>query len=182
MDLTFLMRIEYPLCLLLGLLVKLADMQISRKVSKSIPNLDYTLAILYGAVGGYLLSASPVFATVGLAIISSVLIAGKITHSVHQMGVAAVLIIAGLLGVHPVLLAPFMILLMAIGVDIHLARKEKEAKAIPTEPLRKLFTIGIVKDIAALFLTIAYSEPEYFVSMMLFDVGYITVKHFAKKK
>lgn len=165
------MLFEYFLCILAGALTKTADAQVDELIFRKFERFEYALAVLYGLIAGYFLSYGPVFATVALATIVGVLLAGKIDHRAHQAGVATAFISALALGPKPIDWAAFALLLAAAYADEKVSDSaDAQGKTGRIERWMSSQRLGM--DAMAIFIALLWRQPDYALAVILFDAGY----------
>lgn len=170
---------EYLLWLAFGALVKIADAQVDERIWRWFAKSEYFTAIAYGVVGGFLLSFDPVFATAALAIILSVLLAGKAEHRAHQAALAVIFAVIALRGLPEVAWMPLSILVAAGVLDERMADKAK-AGTVRNWLANGFFSHRLGMDAAAVGVALLWQQPAFAFSVLLFDAGYQTVSYLAK--
>lgn len=162
---------EYGLWLLLGLIVKITDSQVDEKIFRPLPKISFVLAIAYGVVAGILLSFNPLFATVALAILVAVLLAGKIDDSSHQLGIATAIAVAATGGLKEISVGPFLFIVAASYFDEKLS-DAADAGRIRHRLADWFFSHRLGTDAAAIILSIVTGNAGYAAAILLFDFGY----------
>ena len=145
--------------------------------------LKYGSGLSYGIAGGYLLSVSPVFSALALAIVAGVLVAGKIDDRNHQLGIAAMLVS----GIYFGFVVPdmfLMLFLLALGIADEYLNDAIDRRKKASRPL-KLFEMvlgsRVVLPLGALGVSIATGNYALFLAVAAFDIGY-KISGFAVEK
>ncbi len=142
--------------------------------------MQYVTAVAYGALSGYLLSASAEFSTVFLAVAIGVLLGKKIDKPSHQYAFAAIFASIALFGVK----APNLTLLalfVAFGALDEFASDYADSHEKLNKALRWFFSRRILLDLAALGVSFALGNYAYFFAIISFDVGYQLMSWIASK-
>jgi len=160
----------YAAALLSGFLAKLADAQVDEQLWFG-RNAAYATAIAYGALGGFLTTLSPQFATVFWAILVAVLVTGKIDSKEHQLAVSAFIVAALMLGTRTPDAAIFLFLVSAAALDEKL-NDLADYDALKSGAVKKLARYRILLDIAALIISAISRDASYILAVLSFDIGY----------
>ncbi len=163
-----------------GALTKIADAQVDERIWRWFAGAEYLTAIAYGAAGGFLLSSDPVSATAALAIIASVLLAGKAEHSAHQTALAVIFAVIALRGLPEVAWMPLSILVAAGVLDERMADKAK-AGAVRNRIAGWFFSHRLTMDVAAVGTALLWQQPAFALAVILFDAGYQAVSYCAQE-
>jgi len=160
--------LPYVLALVAGILVKVVDWLDDDRKSKG--PVKYALAIVYGAIIGYLISVAP-FSALFLAAVVAQVFARKIDTVAHQLGVLASAIAIAFFG-FPALDVPlFAFFLVFAFLD--------EADYIGR--MRPLVEYRPFLKIAALAPAV-WRRWDYFAAIIAFDVGYEVYRLLKKDK
>ncbi len=170
------MAFEFVLSFANGLLVKLTDAQVDEKIFSLFSKMQYATAISYGVISGYLLSASPEFATVFLAVAIGVLLGKKIDKPAHQYAFAALFgAIATLAALGNGIKAPnlpLLALFVAAGAFDEFASDFADARQNLNKAIKWFFSKRLILDLAALGVSLATGQWAYFFAIISFDAGY----------
>ncbi|MDP2974207.1 MAG: hypothetical protein Q8N60_04090 [Candidatus Diapherotrites archaeon] len=173
-----------------GLAAKLTDDLVDKKPHFG-RKIKYFTAVAYGLLAGYLISSSAEFATLFLAVIAAVLLAGKIDDAAHFLAIIAIAAMVVLLGLPGIIPAFFVFFLAFAFLDEALpdiaAKKfgrskkkqvarqkifgEGEKQAFGQKFLGSRFWL----DIACFVLSLALNNWVYFFAIASFDIGYNAV-------
>jgi len=160
--------LPYVLALVAGIVVKVVDWLDDNRKSKS--PVKYLLAIIYGALIGYLISVAP-FSALFLAAVVAQVFARKIDTAAHQLGVLASAIAIAFFG-FPMLDIPlFLFFLVFAFLD--------EADYIGR--MRPLMEYRPFLKVAALVPAI-WGRWDCFAAILLFDIGYEVYRLLMKDK
>ncbi|MBN2067349.1 MAG: hypothetical protein JW744_02685 [Candidatus Diapherotrites archaeon] len=169
------MVFNFFLAFLTGFSAKAAD-ELSETKSKLWPKLAFIAALAYGLLAGYLVSDSPEFSTLFLAVICAVLLSGKIDNRQHQLGVSAfILAVAffGLPAIHPLLFA-FLLVLGFLDEILNNVSDKLEASAKgPKSFALKIFGLRILMELGCIAVGLATANWFYLIAIAMFDAGYI---------
>ena len=150
--------IFYVLAALMGALVKLVDQL--EDVFKNPGKLKFLFAILYGLIGGYLISYST-FSSLWIAALFAQLLAGRLDRPTHILGFSLSLLFASFFGIADFRLFDVFVLFMAAFVD--------EANPLKWNPaLRPALKLAAL---AYVFV----GRWDYFIAIMLFDLAYLAM-------
>jgi hypothetical protein len=150
-----------------GLIVKAVDWMDD---DQSIPHpAKYPLAVLYGALLGYMIAAAP-FAMLFLAAIAAQVFAKKVDTTAHRIGLAATMLIVLAIGIPSMDMALFIFFLVAAFLD--------EIDYIGSlRPLTEWRPFLKLAGFAFVFL----GKPEFFLGIIAFDIGYELFRFIAAK-
>lgn len=157
---------------LLGVLTKLADLQVDEK-KFFFKNAQYITGVAYGILGGLLLTLDARFAELFFGVLVGVIVTTKIDKLPHRLAVAFVVFTIALLGIPKVsfpLVAFFS--LFAAG-DEWLHEKTAKRKGRISELLAFLGKNRLLLEVATLLVGVATGEWIYLLAIILFDVGYV---------
>ncbi len=167
------MPLNFLISFFSGFTAKLTDDLIDKK-SHFNKKIKYFTAVAYGLLAGYLISSSAEFATLFLAVIAAVLIAGKIDDAAHFLAIAAIAAMIALLGLPAVIPAFFVFFIIFAFLDEALpaiaAKKLRKGKKANLGP--KLLGSRLWLDIACFALSAALNNWVYFFAIASFDIGY----------
>jgi len=168
------MPLNFLISFFAGLAAKLTDDLIDKKPRFS-RKIKYFTAVAYGLLAGYLISASAEFATLFLAVIAAVLLAGKIDDAAHFLAIAAIAAMIALLGLPAIIPAFFVFFLVFAFLDE--AMPEISAKKLGKGKKKQAFWQKILGtrfwlDITCLALSLALNNWVYFFAIASFDIGY----------
>ena len=174
------MLFEYFLIFAGGALAKLADAQVDELIFRRFRGAEYAVAMAYGLILGYFLTFDSLFATVALAVLVGVLLAGKIDQKAHQAAVAVAIIVAFARGIAPIAWLPFVLLLLAAYFDELLSDRADRGE-IRNKLEAFVARHRLSMDFMAVFLALLYQQPDFAISILLFDIGYQAVSMYASK-
>ena len=163
--------LEYFLCILCGCLVKIADDIADDKKLAGHAFYGYMASTGYGLVGAVLFTQSPGLATAVLAVIIAVILAGKEDHPIHYLGMLTFVLVAIAKGIQMPYALPLFALVLAAYMDELLSDRVGLGK-IKDKLLRKILSYRIILDVAAIAVSVVFSEPAYAIAVIGFDVGY----------
>jgi hypothetical protein len=160
--------IFYVLAFVAGVLVKAVDWIDDEKDKKN--KIKYLLAILYGLLIGYLISAAP-FSTLFLAALVAQAVARKIDTAAHMIGFSSALLSLFLFGFPSIEMIHFALFFVLAFID--------ELKF--PQPYEWLTEWRVFLKLGAAVFIIA-ARVDYLISIMAFDIGYILFSSFAQKR
>jgi len=169
--------IEYLLSFALGFAVKTVDSSVEHGL-KLKPALRYFLAIIYGALLAYLINLVflPEFF---LGILIGVIIAGKIDSKEHFSAVISFVLFSFFLEtviINWVIVAvAAMLCYFEEWVNDNIVDKKK-VKGM----LLKFLSVRPVLELAAIALSVIYSNISIFLLLLFFDFGYLSSKNCLK--
>jgi hypothetical protein len=162
--------LNYIILFLTGILTKISDNIVDKKILEE--GYAFIASFFTGLAFAYLSSVSVPFATLISAVLVSLLFAGKFDHKAHQitLGVFMTGIFAfGISRIDPVF---FSLIFVASFFDEFMNDNFKH-------PIGKY---RLLLELTCLAISMISLEPMYFVAIFSFDVGYILVEMFTKKK
>jgi len=164
--------IEYLLVFLTGLLNKLADLVADDglKLKKCI---FYPIGPIYGFLIAYIITTYPVFAPLGMAIMLSCIIAGKIDSKVHYVGIGTFFFFIYLFGLPAINLPIFAAFFCAGLIDEignYYADKGKFRGMI-----HSFFHYRRTTDVAAVLVSALTGLWIYLLAVICYDVGYVYI-------
>ena len=168
----------YAAALLSGFLAKLTDAQVDEQLWFG-RNASYAMAIAYGALGGFLTTLSPQFATVFWAILVAVLVSGKIDSKEHQLAIASFIAVALVFGGKMPDAAIFLFLASAAALDEKL--NDLAGYGALKKTTRTIACYRLLLDVAALAITVIQHDPAYILAVLSFDIGYQGGAYASKK-
>ena len=125
-----------------GFFAKLTDNLVDERfVSRD--SLKYFTAIMYGAVAGYLASASADFATLIFGIMAGNIAFGRIDHKAHQLGVAVIIAVVAVFGLAQINALLFIAFALLAWLDEFLNDLEKSPGVLGERPMLPLACIAI---------------------------------------
>lgn len=171
------MPLNFLISFFSGFTAKFTDDLIDKK-SHFNKKIKYFAGIAYGLLAGYLISSSAEFATLFLAVIAAVLLAGKIDDPAHFLAIAAIAAMAVLRGMPAIIPAFFVFFLVFAFLDEALpdisAKKLGRGKKKQTFG-KKFLGSRFWLDIACFALSLALNNWVYFFAIASFDIGYNAV-------
>ena len=129
----------------------------------------YPLAVLYGVLLGYLIAVAP-FSILFLAAIAAQVFAKKVDTTAHRIGLAATMLILLAMGMPSIDIALFLIFLIAAFLD--------EIDYVGS--LRPLNDWRLFLKVAS-FGFVFIGRPEFFLGIIVFDIGYELFRFIAIK-
>ena len=171
---------------ILGAGLKYIDDAFDKKIFNRL--IAIVMAPVLSILGAYSMMIDPASATILLAVLFGVLLKGKIDNVAFAIGFAVVILIAGLAGIHflvlPLILLTAAALLDEVGNDYIDSVKDQLNPKNPVHMFTKYF-LGhrwIMKT-GILFLAIMNLVPLFFLlAMILFDYAYLTVNAYSRVK
>jgi len=163
------MLVLTTLAFLTGILNRIADM-----VADDGLNLNKYLAcgigILYGFLIAHVITAYPVLAELGMAVMLSVIMAGKIDHPVHQLGIASLLFLLLVNGIAPINLVLLVIFIFGAALDEAgncLADKKKVSGI-----LGAFFRYRLTMEVITFAISFFTGSWIIFIAMVSYDAGF----------
>lgn len=154
--------LNYMIFFLAGILTKMADDIADKKILHEA--YAFLLSVVAGMAFAYLFSLSTTFSTLILAVICSLLFAGKLDHLTHQVTLGSFLVGIFVFGLSPINFIAFPVLFLASFFDEYFHERIKN----------RFFRHRMLLELTCLALSIAIMDPAYFVSIFGFDVGYVS--------
>ncbi|MFA5077021.1 MAG: hypothetical protein WC488_01200 [Candidatus Micrarchaeia archaeon] len=150
--------IYYSLAALMGMLVKIVD-QLEDVLKNNSP-VKYILAIIYGIIGGCIISYSS-FSSLWIAALFAQLLAGKLDRPVHMLGFSASLLFSAIFGIADFRLFDTFAFLIAAFID--------ESNPLGWNP-----AIRPALKLASLAFALI-GRWDYLFAILLFDIAYFAV-------
>jgi hypothetical protein len=163
------MWILLPLLFMTGVLTRIADM-IADDGLKLNRYVSYATGIAYGFLIAYVIRTNPALAELGIAVILSVIITGKIDHPVHCLGVSSMLFFLAIYGINPLNPALLVIFILGAAADElgnNLA-DENRIRGGFGHFLRLKLTMEAVAFLASAFTGLWI----IFLAILIYDAGY----------
>ena len=161
-----------PIVFIIGALNRIADMiaddglRLSRRVG-------YAMGTLYGFLIAYVITQFPVLAELGVAVLLSVLITGKIDHPAHYMGIASLLFFLAVFGISPLNMT--LLIVFALGAALDEAGNHLADIGKLKGPLGKFFRFRFTMEALTLAVSIYTGNIIYFLAMVAYDAGFTYV-------
>lgn len=186
-----------PLCLALGVIVKLTDllednvklMHKQHKLFNIISGINATqipfniiLGGLYGTLMFFICYLFPVFTVVVLATVIAMLLFGKIDAPGHYAGVGIFLmlyILIGLANVNPLYL---IIFIAANFAEEYINNEFVDKKRVKNELVRRVLSVRPVLEITVFVVAFYSGLWQMFFGLLAFDIGYNLTATYWKKK
>ncbi len=168
--------LEFLLALLVGMLVKIQDAAIDSRILK------YEFSIVLGVINGSLLALfvflMPLIRSLILAILLATLLAGKIDALGHRLlFIISLSAIIFLNNIDALLILVFFIPAFLDEVISDYADRKKKRTALirflQTRPILEIFTF---------FFSLLTNRWLYWISLVLFDVGYVFIDNLTRIK
>jgi hypothetical protein len=158
-----------PLVFAAGVLSRVTDMAADDGL-----RLDRRLVLsagaLYGIIAGYVVASFPALAELGVAVLISVLAAGKIDHPGHRVGVIAMLAAIALLGMGPLSL-PLLALFVAGGALDELGNGLADSGRLDGV-LGRFFRLRLTLDLLALAASAVTGSWLLLAAALAYDAGF----------
>ncbi len=158
-----------PIVFSLGVLNRIADMIADEGLRLS-RLIGYPLSIAYGFLIAYVITAYPVLAELGVAILLSVILTGKIDHPTHYMGIGSMIFFVAIMGISP--LNPALLILFILGAAIDEAGNnladDKKVKGVAG----KFFRLRLTMEVLTLAISLATGLWAFFIAMLAYDAGF----------
>jgi hypothetical protein len=159
----------FPIVFIIGFLNRIADMVSDDGLKLNRP-LAYFAGILYGFLIAYVITAYPVLAELGMAIILSVILTGKIDHPVHYLGLGSMLFFLVIYGISPINITLLIVFIVGAGIDEFgngLADR-KRIKGI----LGTFFHYRLTMEVLTFMVSIVTGFWIFFLAMISYDAGF----------
>jgi len=158
-----------PVVFLTGFLNRIADM-VADDGMKLNMNVAYIAGILYGFLIAYTITHYPLLAPLGLAVVLSVLMTGKIDHPVHYLGISSMLFFSAFFGFFRTDMAVLVFFIAAAAIDEigNGLSDRKRIRGIAGE----FFRLRLTLDAAAFFISLASGSWIIFLSIIAYDLGF----------
>jgi len=160
--------LEFAIAFIAGALVKTVDWL--DDTLKSRHPVKYLLAIFYGIAIGYLISV-PQLSAIFLAALAAQILGRKVDTAAHKLGFAAAtlsLLAFGFPTIEPLLFLFFMVMALLDEMD-YIGRLR------PLVEYRPFLKIGSL-------VPVAWGAWEYFVGIIIFDIGYEMITALTKSR
>jgi len=157
---------------LTGFIIKFADM-IADDGLKAGNALTYFFGSFYGFLLAFIISANPMWAELGIAVILGVLLTGKIDHPVHYSGLGSFMFFTAVFGLNPVNLIVLLVFIGGASVD-EIGNNLVDRKRIKGI-LGKFFECRLTMDVVAFAVSLLTGYWAIFFGMLAFDAGYTYV-------
>lgn len=157
--------LNYMLFFLSGLMTKLSDDIVDENILKK--RYGYLFSFFSGLIFSHLFSVSTAFSTLILAVLSSLLFAGKFDHKIHQICLGTFLLGLFVFGPNSLNFIVFPVLFLASFFDEYFNQRFEN----------RFFKYRLGLELACLGISIILLDPSYFVAIFGFDVGYV-LPHF----
>ena len=187
-----------PLCLALGVMVKLTDllednvksMSKQHKLFNIISGINATripfniiLGILYGTLMFSICYLFPVFTVVVLATVIAMLLFGKIDAPGHYAGVGIFLILYVLIGLADVNYLYLIIFIAANFAEEYINNELVDKKRVKNKLVRRVLSVRPVLEITVFAVAFYSGLWQMFFGLLAFDIGYnLTAMYGAEKQ
>ena len=163
------MLLSLPIAFIIGVLNRIADM-VADDGLKLGRYLGWAVGIAYGSLIAYVITQFPLLAELGLAVLLSVLVTGKIDHPVHYMGIASFLFFMAAFGIGPINIA--LLLVFTVGGAIDEAGNSLTDKRRVPGALRTFFRYRFTMEAVTLVVSAATGIWMLFLAMVSYDAGF----------
>ena len=163
------MWLAIPIVFAAGVLNRIADMAADDGLELGrYPG--YAVGALYGFLIAYAITQFPMLAELGIAVLISVLIAGKIDHPAHYVGIASVVFFTAIFGIGP--LNPALLVIFVIGGALdeagnHMADIRRIRGALGT-----FFRYRLAMEAFTLAISLLTGNHILFLAMVAYDAGF----------
>ena len=160
--------LNYMLFFVSGILTKISDNVVDRKISKV--EYAYIGSFISGLIFSYLFSSSIPFATIIVGVLASVLFAGKVDHRTHQIAFGTFLagiFVFGWNQINPIF---FSLIFIASFADEYINDNLKN----------QISEYRLFLEVTCIAISLISLDPSYFVGIFSFDVGYIITEMFTR--
>ena len=130
----------------------------------------YAVGALYGFLISYVVCRFPVLVELGMAMMLSVIVTGKIDHPVHHIGVASFLLSIAILGLPS--LNPALLVAFVIGGVIDEAGSDLSDKGRLKGIAGAFFRYRLTMEALTLAVSAYTGNAMYFVVMLAYDAGF----------
>ena len=162
--------IYIALAFITGFLVKLTDDIIEHKRKFLFKDSEILFGALYGMLIGVMISNFPAIAPLWIGVTSGVLLAGKIDHRAHFMGIFFIILASLVLGVGSVSWALIAIFsLVSFGEE---KLNDIADKVRNNNVFFRLLRLRPLVEISCLATSIYLGKPDIFIAILCFDIGY----------
>lgn len=161
-----------------GILSRIADM-ISDDGLKVRKPLDHITGIVYGSLIAYVIVFYPAIAPLGIAVVTAVIIMGKIDSAPHNLAIASMILLLaywGLPEVNLMIAAVFLIAGISDEIGNDLADNGR-IKGIKAKVLGKRYIL----EASAISISLATGEWMFFAALLSFDVGHVLTEKIVMK-
>ena len=158
---------------LAGILTKAVDVIVDD--NKGNKRIGYLLGIIYGILIGYILTTDVYLASLGIAVVISVILTSKIDHVQHALGIAAMLIVIAVIGM-PQVHVVMLIIFLAGGISDEVLSDYSDRKK-----KYGIFRYRVILKIVTLIVSMSTGNWILFIGMILYDLGYTIIDKVAYK-
>ncbi len=166
------MLLAIPMVFITGVLNRIADMIADDGLMLD-KHAGYAIGILYGFLIACIITQFPVLAELGLAVILSVLITGKIDHPAHYLGIASFLFFLAVFGFGPLNIA--LLLVFVLGAALDEAGNQLSDKGKLKGMHGAFFRFRLTMEALTLAVSAYTGNIFYFLAMLAYDAGFTYV-------
>jgi len=135
--------------------------------------LGCVIGLLYGFLLAYVITHNPVLAELGIAVLLSLLITGKIDRPVHYLGITSMIFFIAIYGINP--LNIFWLLIFVLGSVLdeagnYLADQKKIKGAV-----RNFFHLRLTMEVITFAVSVFTGFWILFIAMVCYDTGFIYI-------
>lgn len=166
------MLLIYPMVFVMGVLNRIVDMVADDGLRLN-RYFTYLMGICYGLLIAFIISSTPILAELGIAILLSLLVLGKIDHPGHYFGIGSAVFALAVWGFSPVslpLLGMFILFAFVDELGNHFADKGR-ITGIPG----RFFRLRLTMEAVTLILSAYTGQWIYFLAMLCYDAGFTYV-------
>jgi hypothetical protein len=166
------MLLALPMVFIIGVLSRIADMIADDGLRLS-RYAGYAIGALYGFLIAYLVTQFPILAELGVAILLSVLITGKIEHPVHYLGIASLLFFMAVFGIGPLNIALLLVFVLGAALDEagNLMADKGKIRGAPGA----FFRFRLTMEALTLTVSVYTGNVMFFLAMVAYDAGFTYV-------
>ena len=163
------MLLAIPIVFITGALNRIADM-IADDGLRLNQYAGYSIGALYGFLIAYVIMRFPVLAELGVAILLSVLITGKIDHPAHYLGIASFMFFLAVFGFSPLNIT--LLIVFVLGAALDEAGNHLSDIGKLKGPLGTFFRFRFTLEVLTLSVSIYTGNIIYFLAMVAYDAGF----------
>lgn len=163
------MILELPVVFIIGALNRIADMIADDGLLLG-RFAGHAMGALYGFLIAYVITQFPVLAELGVAILLSLLVTGKIDHPAHKIGIASSLFFLAIIGFGPLDMA--LLLAFVLGAALDEAGNHMADAGKLRGPLGAFFRFRLAMEVMTLAVSAYTGNPIYFLAMVAYDAGF----------
>ena len=154
----------------IGLLNRLADMHADEGLRMGKVT-AYLLGATYGFLIAHLIVAYPVLAEAAIAVMVSVIVTGKINHTVHYAGVGVMLLSLAFYGIPP-LIIPLLAAFLVAGIIDEMGNDLFDGKRGKKGVWGVFFERRMTMEVVALAVTLLTGNWVFIASVICYEIGY----------